>query len=55
VPCGAVRTVLEALREAGGSALTGVAPSVPGTVRHPPPRLDEHGADIRARGWAVFE
>ena len=54
VPCGAVRTVLEALREAGGSALTGVAPSVPGTVRHPPPRLDEHGADIRARGWGVF-
>jgi len=54
VPCGAVRTVLEALRDAGGSALTGVAPSVPGTVRYPPPRLDEHGADIRARGWAVF-
>ena len=54
VPCGAVRTVLEALRDAGGSALTGVAPSVPGTVRYPPPRLDEHGADIRARGWGVF-
>lgn len=54
VPCGMVRTVLEALRDAGASALTGVAPSVPGTVRFPPPRLDEHGADIRARGWAVF-
>lgn len=54
VPCGAVRSVLEALRDAGASALTGVAPSVPGTVRYPPPRLDEHGADIRERGWAVF-
>jgi crotonobetainyl-CoA:carnitine CoA-transferase CaiB-like acyl-CoA transferase len=54
VPCGTVRTVLEALRDAGASALTGVAPSVPGAVRFPPPRLDEHGADIRARGWAVF-
>ncbi len=54
VPCGMVRTVLEALRDAGASALTGVAPSVPGVVRFPPPRLNEHGADIRARGWAVF-
>jgi len=55
VPCGTVRSVLEALRDAGASPLTGVAPSVPGTVRYPPPRLDEHGADIRARGWAVFD
>ena len=54
VPCGLVQTVLEALSEAGASPLTGVAPSVPGTVRYPPPRLDEHGADIRARGWDVF-
>lgn len=54
VPCGTVRTVLEALRDAGGSALTGVAPSVPGSVRYPPPLLDEHGAEIRAGGWAVF-
>lgn len=54
VPCGTVRTVLEALREANASALTGVAPSVPGAIRFRPPRLDEHGADIRARGWAVF-
>ncbi|HXE59286.1 MAG TPA: CoA transferase [Gemmatimonadaceae bacterium] len=55
VPCGTVRTVLEALQDAGASPLTGVAPSVPGVVRYPPPRLDEHGADIRARGWAVFD
>lgn len=54
VPCGVVRTVLESLRDIDYSAQTGVAPSVPGAVRLPPPRLDEHGADIRARGWAVF-
>jgi hypothetical protein len=23
-------------------------------VRLPPPKLDEHGAEIRARGWASF-
>ena len=54
VPCGVVRTVLESLRDVDSSAQTGVAPSVPGTVRMPPPKLDEHGAEIRARGWAVF-
>ena len=54
VPCGVVRTVLESLRDIHCSAQTGVAPSVPGTVRLPPPRLDEHGAEIRARGWAAF-
>ena len=26
-----------------------------GAVRMPPPRLDEHGADIRARGWSAFD
>ncbi|HEU4641092.1 MAG TPA: CoA transferase [Gemmatimonadaceae bacterium] len=55
VPCGTVRGVLEAVREAGGSPLTGVAPSIPGRVRFPPPRLDEHGREIRDRGWRVFE
>jgi crotonobetainyl-CoA:carnitine CoA-transferase CaiB-like acyl-CoA transferase len=54
VPCGIVRTVLESLRDIDYSAQTGVAPSVPGAVRMPPPRLDEHGADIRVRGWAAF-
>jgi crotonobetainyl-CoA:carnitine CoA-transferase CaiB-like acyl-CoA transferase len=54
VPCGVVRTVLESLRDVDCSAQTGVAPSVPGTVRMPPPKLDEHGAEIRARGWAAF-
>ncbi|GLC27083.1 CaiB/BaiF CoA transferase family protein [Roseisolibacter agri] len=54
VPAGVVQTVLEALREVDASPLTGVAPSVPGSVRLPPPRLDEHGALVRARGWAAF-
>jgi crotonobetainyl-CoA:carnitine CoA-transferase CaiB-like acyl-CoA transferase len=55
VPCGVVRSVLESLGDIECSAATGIAPSVPGTVRLPPPRLDEHGADIRARGWASFD
>ena len=55
VPCGLVRSVAQALEGTGASALTGVPPAVPGTVRLPPPRLDEHGAEIRARGWAAFE
>ncbi len=57
VPAGLVKTVLEALSEVAGGAspLTGVAPSVPGTVRRPPPRLDEHGDLIRNKGWAAFE
>jgi crotonobetainyl-CoA:carnitine CoA-transferase CaiB-like acyl-CoA transferase len=54
VPCGVVKPVLEALREVSASALTGVAPQLPGTVRRPPPRLDEHGALVRARGWGAF-
>jgi crotonobetainyl-CoA:carnitine CoA-transferase CaiB-like acyl-CoA transferase len=54
VPNGEVRGVLEALREVEASPLTGVAPSIPGTVRRPPPRLDEHGALVRERGWAAF-
>jgi crotonobetainyl-CoA:carnitine CoA-transferase CaiB-like acyl-CoA transferase len=54
VPAGIVRSVLEALADAGASPLTGVAPSVPGTVRRPPPRLDEHGAAVRALGWGAF-
>jgi len=55
VPNGVVKSVLESLREEPASALTGVAPSVPGSVRLPPPRLDEHGADIRKLGWKVFK
>jgi crotonobetainyl-CoA:carnitine CoA-transferase CaiB-like acyl-CoA transferase len=54
VPAGRVRSVAEALAEEGGSAITGVEPSVPGTVRLPPPRLDEHGDAVRRDGWAGF-
>ena len=54
VPCGLVRTVQEALAGTGASPITGVPPAVPGSVRLPPPMLDEHGAEIRARGWGAF-
>ena len=54
VPCGLVHTVKEALTDADASPLYGVGPSVPGTVRLPPPRLNEHGDEIRSRGWGAF-
>ncbi len=55
VPCGVVKTVLESLRDTDASAITGVSPSVPGSVRLPPPALDEQGDEIRSRGWGVFD
>jgi crotonobetainyl-CoA:carnitine CoA-transferase CaiB-like acyl-CoA transferase len=55
VPCGLVRTVLEALGEAAASPLTGVSPLAPATIRRPPPRLDEHGALVRSKGWGAFD
>ncbi len=54
VPCGVVKGVLEALEEVECSPLTGIAPSLPGSVRLPPPLLDEHGEEIRRLGWATF-
>ena len=54
VPCGVVRSVKEALREIPATATSGVAPAVPGTVRLPPPGLDEHGDVIRRSGWEAF-
>ena len=54
VPAGIVRRVTEALADVEASALTGVAPAAPGTVRLPPPRLDEHGELIRQFGWDAF-
>lgn len=54
VPCGEVRSVREALAEVPASPLTGVSPAVPGTVRLPPPDLDEHGSAVRAHGWGAF-
>jgi crotonobetainyl-CoA:carnitine CoA-transferase CaiB-like acyl-CoA transferase len=54
VPCGVVSTVHEALSSVAASPVTGVSPSVPGSVRLPPPSLDEHGDLIRRRGWEAF-
>jgi len=54
VPCGVVRTVPEALAESGASVLTGLPPSVEGRIRRAPPRLGEHSAAVRARGWDAF-
>lgn len=55
VPCGLVRSVGEALAGTGSDAVTGVPPSVPGVVKTPPPRLDEHGDSIRKLGWRAFK
>jgi crotonobetainyl-CoA:carnitine CoA-transferase CaiB-like acyl-CoA transferase len=55
VPCGFVRTVAEALQDVEASPRTGVAPAAGGTVRYPPPRLDEHGAFIRIHHWSAFD
>lgn len=54
VPAGLVKSVLESLAEATTSPLTGIAPATPGSVRLPPPGLDEHGDEIRRRGWGAF-
>jgi crotonobetainyl-CoA:carnitine CoA-transferase CaiB-like acyl-CoA transferase len=55
VPCGLVRSVAETLEGAGADARTGVKPSVPGSVRTPPPALDEQGDAIRTLGWRAFQ
>ena len=55
VPCGIVKSVLEAIEDAGtASPLTGMPSSVGGRTRLPPPRLDEHGQLIRDSGWSAF-
>ena len=52
VPAGTVKTVLEAIRDAGhASPVDGMASPVGGSIRRPPPRLDEQGPAIRQRGW----
>lgn len=55
VPCGVVRTVPEALAGTDASALTGLPPSVEGRVHRAPPRLGEHSAAVRKRGWGAFD
>jgi crotonobetainyl-CoA:carnitine CoA-transferase CaiB-like acyl-CoA transferase len=54
VPCGIVRTVAEVLKDADAGPRTGVRPSVPGSIRYAPPKLDEHGESIRTMGWRAF-
>lgn len=54
VPCGVVRSVKAALADVEASPVTGVAPSVPGTVRRRAPTLDQHGTLIRREGWGAF-
>jgi crotonobetainyl-CoA:carnitine CoA-transferase CaiB-like acyl-CoA transferase len=54
VPCGLVRTVAEVLKDADADPRTGVPPSVPGSIRYLPPKLDEHGDSIRTMGWRAF-
>jgi glutaryl-CoA transferase len=54
VPCGLVRTVAEVLKDADADPRTGVGPSVPGSIRYSPPKLDEHRASIRTLGWRAF-
>jgi crotonobetainyl-CoA:carnitine CoA-transferase CaiB-like acyl-CoA transferase len=54
VPCGLVRTIAEVLQGSDADPRTGVRPSVPGSVRFPPPKLDEHGESIRTLGWRTF-
>jgi crotonobetainyl-CoA:carnitine CoA-transferase CaiB-like acyl-CoA transferase len=55
VPCGVVKTVVEAIADsANASPLTGMPSSVGGNVRLPPPRLGEHNDAIRKRGWDAF-
>ena len=55
VPTGIVRTVGEVVAEVEASPTIGMPPSTTGTVRLPPPRLDEHGSVIRHAGWRVFD
>jgi crotonobetainyl-CoA:carnitine CoA-transferase CaiB-like acyl-CoA transferase len=54
VPCGVVRTVLEVLARTDASPLTGMPPSVPGRIHRSAPRLGEHSALVRERGWDAF-
>ncbi len=54
VPCGLVQTVPEALASVTAHAVYGVASAVGGAVRYAPPRLDQHGGVIRAKGWSAF-
>jgi crotonobetainyl-CoA:carnitine CoA-transferase CaiB-like acyl-CoA transferase len=55
IPNGSVRTVLEALAETDGSALTGMPSALGGTVRFAPPLLNQHGELVRKHAWEAFD
>jgi crotonobetainyl-CoA:carnitine CoA-transferase CaiB-like acyl-CoA transferase len=55
VPAGIVRKVSEAIADVSADAKTGIAPLSPGSVRLPPPRLDQHGRLVRELGWGAFD
>ena len=54
VPCGLVRSVPEVLAGLPASARDGMPPSVPGTIRLPPPRLGQHTELVWREGWNAF-
>jgi crotonobetainyl-CoA:carnitine CoA-transferase CaiB-like acyl-CoA transferase len=54
VPCGIVRSVPEVLAQLPASERVGLPPSVPGSIRLPPPKLGEHSALVRSEGWGAF-
>lgn len=54
VPAGVVKSVLDVVGEVEASPLFGMPSPVGGRFRLPPPRLDEHGAAVRERGWGAF-
>jgi crotonobetainyl-CoA:carnitine CoA-transferase CaiB-like acyl-CoA transferase len=55
VPSGLVRSVLEVLESTECSPVTGMLPSVPGSIRRRPPKLGEHTALVRESGWESFK
>lgn len=54
VPAGIVKSVLQALEDAGASPVMGLPSAIGGEWRMAPPKLDEHGAGIRRAGWDFF-
>ncbi len=55
VPCGVVRSVLEALEGMEASRVTGMPSAVGGGIRYRPPFLDEHGKLVRRHHWSAFD
>ncbi|MEO7823246.1 MAG: CoA transferase [Gemmatimonadaceae bacterium] len=54
VACGLVNSVAEALSATSASPVTGLPPSLPGSVRLRPPKLGEHTEELTTLGWRAF-